>query len=77
LESHLRVHIVDALAFALSQVRDRTDIRNAATEFWHSMNRKEEVYNIEVEGLIADTLKTVEAHRPGERIARKYPLLKR
>jgi hypothetical protein len=75
LESHLRVHVLDALAFALAQVRDPTEIRNACDEFWHSLNRKQEVYNEEVYGLIADTLKTVEAHRPRERIARTRPAL--
>jgi len=74
LDIFLKRHIVDALAFALSQVRDPTDIRNACDEFWHAMNRRQEVYNIEVEGLIADTLRTIEAHRPGEGIARRYPL---
>lgn len=70
----LKRHLVETLAFALSQVRDPTDIRNACDEFWHGLNRKSVIYNGEVDGLVADTLRVVEEHRPDEGIARKYPL---
>ena len=47
-----KARIQEALSHALKQVKDLTEKRLTAQEFWHSLNRKGLIPNDEVEPLI-------------------------
>jgi hypothetical protein len=52
-----KARIQEALTYALIQIRNHTERRLIAQEFWHSLNRKGLISNGEVESLIYLTLK--------------------
>jgi len=56
LEREMR-EIATSLAYALTQVRSKTEKRLVVYEFWHSLNRKGLVDNKQIEWLIDETLR--------------------
>lgn len=55
--AELLEHVEKALGYAATQVTSRTDRNLVVTEFWHSMNRKQDVPNDDVEVRIEKTLR--------------------
>jgi len=51
--------IATSLGYALKQVRNGTERRLVAQEFWHSLNRKALVPNEMVETLIRETTNVI------------------
>jgi len=50
-----KVKVASALAYALTQSTNKTEINLINQEFWHSLNRKKLITNGEVETLIRFT----------------------